>query len=344
MQPILIRPITRRNPFKIKKVPWIARVYAYPFDRWPSLGSQALFGAPNFALFFLFQRFSPFRPKGIFSYTIEGREKLIPFNPFNTQFSALYRKSFAHGYEPQISALLDLLLPEEGVFYDIGSNWGWFSLLLASKAGFRGVVHAFEPFPSSYRDLCSVLAQAGLTGRVKPHDLAVSDREGSVRMHLTDHFQSGTAQMEESQAKTGKIKTATMDTLGLEPPSLIKVDVEGSEAKVFKGGRRLLSEYKPMIVFENSESVHEPELTLEPLTVLHALGYEFFQVGWLRDCRGTAFVVGDDADPSPQTTETLCLVRFELAERFLRQSGINIFACHRDKYPQLKTVFDDHSL
>ncbi|HXR03453.1 MAG TPA: FkbM family methyltransferase [Verrucomicrobiae bacterium] len=343
MQPILIRQITRRNPFKVKKVPWIARVYAYPFDRWPSLGSQALFGAPNFALFLLFQRFSPFRAKGIFSYTIEGHEKLVRFDSFNTQFCALYRKSFAHGYEPQISALLDVLLPADGVFYDIGSNWGWFSLLLASKDGFRGVIHAFEPFPSSYQDLCQVVEQAGLTGRVKPHDLAVSDQEGSAQMHLTDHFQSGTAQMEEARTTTGQIKTAALDALGLEPPSLIKVDVEGAEAKVFKGGRKLLSEHKPMIVFENSKSVHEPGLTLAPLAILHELGYEFFQVGWLRKCLQTAFVAGDDADPAPQTNETLCLVKFELPERFLRQAGINIFACHRDKYPQLKTLFKDHA-
>lgn len=344
MQPILIRPITRRNPFKIKKAPWIARVYAYPFDRWQSLGSQALFGAPNFALFLLFQRFLPFSPKGVFSYAIKGGEKLIQFNSLNTQFCALYRKSFAHGYEPQISALLDLLLPEEGVFYDLGSNWGWFSLLLASKVGFHGVIHAFEPFPSSYLDLCQVVEQAGLTGRVVPHDLAVSDREGSTLMHLTDHFQSGTAQMQETNIKSGEIKTAMLDALGMEPPSLIKVDVEGSEAKVFSGGRRLLSEHKPMIVFENSKSIHEPELTLKPLMVLQELGFEFFQVGWLRDCRGTAFVVGDDADPNPRSAEILCLVRFELQERFLRQPGINIFACHRDKYPQLKTVFKDHVL
>jgi hypothetical protein len=52
MQLIRIRQITRRNPFKIKKVFWIARVYAYQFDHWPSLGSQALFGALSFALFF----------------------------------------------------------------------------------------------------------------------------------------------------------------------------------------------------------------------------------------------------------------------------------------------------
>jgi len=136
----------------------------------------------------------------------------------------------------------------------------------------------------------------------------------------------------------------TLDSLNLDPPFLIKADVEGAEAKVFKGGQKLLSEHRPMIVFENSKSVHEPELTLEPLTVLRKLGYEFFQVGWLRDCRGTAFVVGDDADPNPRAAEVLCLVKFELQERFLRQPGINIFACHRDKYPQLKTVFKDHSL
>lgn len=344
MQPILIRQITRRYPFKIKKVPWIARVYAYPFDRWPSLGTQAVFGAPNFALFLLFQKLSPFKPQGQFAYAINGQERLIRFNALNTQFHALYFKSFAKGFEPQISALMDLLLPVDGGFYDIGSNWGWFSLHLASKPGFHGVIHAFEPFPSSYRDLCSLIEQAGLDGRVHAHNLALSDHTGSARMHLPDRFQSGRAVMEEARADgAGTAPMTTLDSLNLEPPFLIKADVEGAEAKVFRGGTRLLAEHKPLLVFENSRQPNEPWRTLEPLEILRGLGYELFQVGWLRRAAGRSFLVGDDIDPNPQEAEVLALSRFRWEDRFLRCEGLNIFACHQDKVPTLKNLFEEYT-
>ena len=58
-------------------------------------------------------------------------------------------------------------LPEDGVFYDIGSNWGWFTMHVASRPGFRGKIHAFEPFASSYADLCDLVRQAGLAGVVE---------------------------------------------------------------------------------------------------------------------------------------------------------------------------------
>ena len=344
MQPILIRQITRRNPFKIKKVPWIARVYAYPFDRWPSLGTQAVFGAPNFALFLLFQKISPFKPQGRFAYAIDGGEKLIRFNGLNTQFHALYFKSFAKGFEPQISALMDLLLPADGVFYDIGSNWGWFSLLLASKPGFHGVIHAFEPFPSTYRDLCSLIAQAGLAECVHAHNLALSDHTGSAHMHLPDRFQSGRAVMEEAQIDEGGVAPMTsLDSLNLDPPFLIKADVEGAEAKVFRGGIKLLAAHKPLLVFENSRQVNDPWWALEPLEILRGLGYDLFQVAWLRRAKDKAFLVGDDIDPAPQDTEVLALSPFCWEDRLLRYEGLNIFACHRDKIPMLKNLFQEYT-
>jgi FkbM family methyltransferase len=345
MQPILTRQITRRNPFRIKKVPWIARVYAYPFERWSSLGTQAVFGAPNFILYLIFQRFSPFKHRGQFGYIVDGKEKDISFNALNTQFSALYLKMFAGGYEPHISALLNLLLPKDGVFYDIGSNWGWFSLHLASAPDFRGKIHAFEPFPPSYQDVSSIVRQAGMEDRVTIHNLALSDHEGTASMHLPTFFQSGAAVMQEDNDKQGGRTTmSSLDSLKLEPPSLMKVDVEGSEAKVFRGGRKMLSTHKPMLVFENSKQAQDPWQTLEPLTILHEIGYEFYQVGWLRSTNGKNFIVGDDDDPGPQAQEKLSLTKFEWPDRFLRHPGINIFACHRDCFSKLKAVFQDYTL
>ena len=323
---IWVQEITRRNPFRIQSVPLLARIYAYPFERWESLGRQALFGAPFFLTFLFFQKFLRVNNQGTFLF----RDKQIRYNGFNTQFSALYLKRFAHGYEPQITALFDLIAPDDCVFYDIGSNWGWFSLFLASKPAFRGKVHAFEPFPSSYADLRSVVEQAGLSNVIQCHNMALSDRAATINMRLPDGFQSGQAVMEESAPSSG-VKSAPLDSLSLEPPWIVKMDVEGAEMKVLNGARDTFSRHKPLIIFENSRKPDDPMATLRPINFLRSLGYDFFQVGWLRGNENQQFLVGDDADPDPQPNETLALVRFDAEERFLRPDGMNIFACHRDK-------------
>ncbi len=341
VHPVLIRKITRRNPFTIEKLPLIARIYRWPFDRFSTLGRQALFGAPSLLAFFLCRKFFPMKPTGLFKFKIGGREKRIEFDARNSQFSAVYFKSFASGYEPQITALLDVLLPDDGVFLDIGSNWGWFSLMLASRPGFRGKVHAFEPFPPTFADLRSMVEQTGLADRIECHNAALADRIGDATMHLPDGFQSGAATRSETStgAAGGKcVKTATLDSLGLETAAVLKIDAEGSEFKVLTGAARFIPAHRPMIVIESGRYPQEPSRTLGPLRLLRSWGYEFFQVAWLRQWEGGSFLIGDDLDPNPQIEETLALSRFDLEERFLRPD-INLFACHRDRLTELERMF-----
>src|SRR5713226_5541601 len=233
MHPVLIRKITRRNPFAIEKLPLIARIFRWPFDRFSTPGRQALFGAPSLLAFFLYRRFVPVRAAGVFKFKIGGQEKRIEFDARNTQFSAIYFKKLASGYEPHITALLDVLMPDDGVFLDVGSNWGWFSLFLASRPGFKGKVHAFEPFPSTFADLVSMVAQAGLSDRIECHNVALSDRIGDATMHLPDGFQSGAATLSEplrGEVPEGEaISTVTLDALKVDPAAVMKIDAEGSE-------------------------------------------------------------------------------------------------------------------
>ncbi len=342
MHPVLIRKITRRNPFAIEKLPLIARIFRWPFDRFSTPGRQALFGAPSLLAFFLYRRFVPVRAAGVFKFKVGGQEKRIEFDARNTQFSAVYFKTFAYGYEPQITALLDVLMPDDGVFLDVGSNWGWFSLFLASRPGFKGKVHAFEPFPSSFADLVSTVAQAGLSDRIECHNVALSDRVGDATMHLRDRVQSGGATLSEVSSgaapKGNGVKTVTLDSLDLATAAVMKIDAEGSEFKVLTGAANFIPAHRPMIVMESGRYPQEPPRTLGPLRLLRSWGYELFQVAWLRQWEGGAFLMGDDLDPNPQSEETLALARFDVEERFLRPD-INVFACHRDRLAELETTF-----
>ena len=341
MQLVLVRPVRRRNPFSLEKLPLLARLYRRPFDKFKTLGRVALFGAPNFALFFLWRRLFPFGGRGVFKLALPAGERRIEFNARNTQFSALYFSCFQHGYEVHVNALLDVLLPDDGVFVDVGSNWGWFPLYVASRPGFHGRVHAFEPFPSTFADLTSVVTQAGLNERVRCHAVALSDKSGHATMSLPDGFQSGLAVMSEDGPGKGEgIATTPLDALeDLGPVSLMKIDAEGAELKVLRGARVTIAKHRPMIVLESGRRFEQPELTLGPLRLLRELGYVFFNLGWLRKDSGHPYLLGDDHYLAMQPEEIFCLTQFEVEERFQRQDGMNLLACHRDRLAELETLF-----
>ncbi len=340
MRTTFVREIVRQKSFQIESLPWILKVYRRPFDRWSSQGRQALFGAPNFILFLLFQRFWPFRTQGFLKYRFRGQEKRMHFSAKNSQFRALYLSSFAEGYEPQTTALINSIMPAKGVFYDIGSNWGWFSLSLAALPTFQGKIHAFEPFGPSFADLSSMVDQAGLGTTIQCHQTALADTCGNAAMVVPDFISSGLATLkEDGNAKGTATKVATLDSLALEPPSVMKVDVEGAEAKVFHGGAGLIAQHKPMIIFENYRPFNELDGVLEPMVYLASLGYVFYRLAWVRKTKNISFYMGDDGDPTPQSTETLALAEFEPAERLLLADGLNIFACHRDRVGELAQQF-----
>jgi hypothetical protein len=46
------------------------------------------------------------------------------------------------------------------------------------------------------------------------------------------------------------IDVVALDDLGIPPPSVVKIDVEGFEIEVLKGMRRMLAEHRPIVICE----------------------------------------------------------------------------------------------
>jgi FkbM family methyltransferase len=343
MERMLARRVTRRNPFRVESVPLINRIYKYPFEKWSSPGKQALFGVANVGLFYAYQRFVPRAAKGVFQFMDRETLRKVAFDGRNTQFASLYFSMYAHGYEPEVTALLDVIVPDTGVFYDIGSNWGYLSLFVASKPGFRGKIHAFEPFPPTFADLQSVTQQAGVMDRVVLHNEAVADAPGETTMRIPDLLHSGWATMEEVSDKMSsrekRIKVISLDSLNIEPPSVIKIDAENAEARILSGGKRVLSQNRPMLVFENLKSLTEPQTTLEPFWILHDAGYRFYRPSWMKRIDSQTYFLGGDSHAAPAPDDTLTLLPFKPEERFLSYDQVNIFACHASEVPHLESLF-----
>ena len=167
-----------RQPFRAEYLPPFVRLYVWAYNP----AGRDLFSRMRRTFGQLFYR--AWRTtgwgigKGTFNYSIGDDIIPIRFNAANTQFDSLYAKQTMHGYELETSLTLDVLATHEKTFYDIGSNWGYFSLFLASKENYTGKIFAFEPFPPTFEDLRSTIRQAGLTERVQTLPLALSDFDG----------------------------------------------------------------------------------------------------------------------------------------------------------------------
>lgn len=326
---IWIKKIHLRNPFKIKHLPLLTRIYCFALN---NVGNNTkktfLLGFPSLFLFAFFQRLSPFKNIGTFTFTTEKMKKTIFFNAYNTQFRALYWPESLIGYEPEVMALLDILMPEKGVFYDIGSNWGIYSLFIASKKGFKGKIYAFEPFPSSYDDLKNIVSQAHLTNLITYYPFALSNKDGKTSMNMSGLVDSGSAMI--TNNPNGNIGMFKLDSLSLKPPSIIKIDVEGGEADVLIGAKGNIAKYTPMIIFENWRNFGDVNQTLKPLIILKNLGYVFFHPCWMKKKDDISYFASPEIRTQVSSTDILVLTPLSIEDRFLRHDQINIIACHKN--------------
>ena len=133
---------------------------------------------------------------------LPGGERDLRFDVRNTQFHALYMPDFLPCFEPETTALFARIVGTTGVFFDIGANWGWYTVVEASRPGFSGTVHAFEPNPPSFADLVGIVSQAGLDAHVQCHNIALGDHDGDATMRIPDGVHSGLATLDEKGARS----------------------------------------------------------------------------------------------------------------------------------------------
>lgn len=326
---ILRRQVTLRTPFRIEALPPLSRLHRAAFLPRRRL-SKRFIGKPAKRLFRLLLALGV-GGTGRFSIGLPEGRRDVPFNARNTQFGALYQPQSLPVYEPETSALLDLLVADDGCFIDVGANWGWYSLLVASRPGFTGQVHAFEPFPSTFADLAGVVRSAGLDARIHCHDIALADSIGSSTMAFSDGIQSGLARLGEADGVT--IRMATLDSLALPSPDVIKIDAEDHELEVLHGAAATIERAQPYVVFENWLHRDRPALTLDPFHWFAERGYCFFHAGWVAE--EPDFIVQD----LPATTggrATLALLPLLAAQRFHLPSQLNVLAVPRHRLDDLR--------
>jgi FkbM family methyltransferase len=154
--------------------------------------------------------------------------------------------------------LITELVPSARAAVDVGANRGIYTYWIHKRAS---AVDAFEPQPRFAR----YIREARLRG-VRVHEVALSDRTGSGRLVVPDddglaHLApTSRAQLiaETPASLTGvalDVATRSLDSFALMDVGFIKIDVEGHEMAVLRGGRETIERCGP-VVFVESEARH----------------------------------------------------------------------------------------
>ena len=167
-------------------------------------------------------------------------------------------------------------------FYDIGANVGPYSLIAAKATGNRARIFAFEPSPSSFRDLAHNVLLNGCADSIVPLPIALwseshllsfslrSSSSGAAR-HRVGGDPSCGGQL--SEQVIGVRLDDLVEAFGLPVPTHAKIDVDGGELEVLRGATRTLarSEWRSIIVELDPE---ETDRNREIKTLLAEAGFD----------------------------------------------------------------------
>ncbi len=151
----------------------------------------------------------------------------------------------------EVDLLLELL-PQGATVVDVGAFVGTHTLAFARHAGGACRVHAFEPNPWSFELLARNLDLNDVRN-VSAYRVALSDAAGALGFaHAAESGGNfGHAELVDPREAEGLIVEATtLDAIGLRQCDLMKIDVEGMEADVLRGGRITLDRCRPIVYCE----------------------------------------------------------------------------------------------
>ncbi len=318
-----------RYPALITRLPWLARPLVGGGFAKPR-GLRRLTRKLAKALFFGLHGRLGVAARGEMEVRAPGGARRIAINGANTAFLAYAQHLDVGGYEPAVSAFLDHVAAGGGVVYDVGANWGYYGVLLGTNPAFTGTVHAFEAAPGTYRDLKATIDAAGLRDRVSCHRMGLSSEDGE--MPLVEGRHSALARIERTAGrhKATMVAVRRLDSLDLPPPGFIKIDVEGHELDVLRGGARLLERVRPVVILENWFDPDQPTATLAPLSFLTDRGYDLYDLMWEAHVEGRRVLSRRPPAAGDGAENMLALVPLLIGERMARRLDLNVVAWPRD--------------
>ena len=187
-----------------------------------------------------------------------------------------------HDERHVVTKLLKIIQPGD-ICWDIGANIGFYTCLLASQVEDAGEVVAFEPALRTYgylhenvslnRFMNVTVVNKGLSDKIEQRHLYYAEAG----------LAEGTASLKYANGRNGS-ERVTLDTIdnltrGLPVPDFIKIDVEGYQLEVLRGGEHCLKTHTPLLMAELKD-VGETNQTMfaEIEDYVADLGYQLYEI------------------------------------------------------------------
>lgn len=143
-------------------------------------------------------------------------------------------------HEFEEMAFLLHLLRQGDVFGDIGANIGSYTILASVVANAKTI--AVEPIPSTFKHLCDNIKINDAENVVSAFNNGAGATEGNLRFTKSFDTVNHVVAENDFQEDAIEVPVVTMDYLfSNHLPVLLKIDVEGFELNVLKGGKNVLT-------------------------------------------------------------------------------------------------------
>ncbi|NPV51605.1 MAG: FkbM family methyltransferase [Candidatus Methanofastidiosum sp.] len=147
--------------------------------------------------------------------------------------------------------------------FDIGANVGYISLLMANLIGSNGKLFSFEPNPNIYSLLNENIEINPILndGRIITEQIALSTSDDKMKFFCPIEGHEGLGGLKDTKRapleKVIEVNVKKLDDYvtenNIKNIDFIKMDVEGGELDVIKGGLKTIETMKPIILFEATD-------------------------------------------------------------------------------------------
>ncbi len=211
--------------------------------------------------------------------TVNGSKmRMIPNDPGISTELSIFKS-----HEPINTQIISQILKKGMTCLDIGGNIGYYVLLERQLVGDEGRIIAFEPLPRNYQYLKKNI-QLQNVKNISAYNFACGDKEGKATFFINKKsngckvIAEGVSPPDPSLGTLTEVPIKILDSfieeLKLEHVDFVRMDSEGYELHIFKGLKKTLEKFKPIISIELHKRQLGVDGTREFFQLMKDLDYE----------------------------------------------------------------------
>jgi len=161
------------------------------------------------------------------------------------------------------------------IVMDIGANIGGLTLPMSKRVGKDGYVFAFDPQMIVFQTLCANMALNSIDN-VECLPYAVGDENGYIKLPRLNYNRVANygGLSCDDFIHGNKVRQIKLDDYfyDLDRLSFMKIDVEGMESRVIRGGEKIIQKFRPIMYVENDKEEKSKFL----IGLLKDMGYRLY--------------------------------------------------------------------